>query len=82
MVYAMAKFAIAIFDRPRSIPVIVAFPLASFDSIYYDRLTTPLLPTVFTDPSKERGGRPVDWITLAVQLTPVLVLARRWVRAL
>jgi hypothetical protein len=40
-----------------------------------DHPTTPLLPTVWADLSNQRGARPVEQTTLAVQTAPVVVLA-------
>jgi hypothetical protein len=59
----MEKAAVALFVCPWQAQVTVAVPPLPFDSICQDQLTTPLLPTVLAEPSKEAGDRPVEYTT-------------------
>ena len=71
----MEKLVVTLLVWPPNEQVTVAVPPAPFDSMCQVQLTTPLLPTVRAEPSNERGARPVEYRTLAVQTAPAAVLA-------
>jgi hypothetical protein len=71
----MEKTAVALLVWPRNQHVTVAVPPVPDDCICQVQLTTPLLPTVRADPSNDRGARPVEYRTLAVQTAPMTLLA-------
>jgi hypothetical protein len=58
--YLIVKRAVALFRWPRSSQITVAVPPLPFEPIVQDQFTLPLLPTVFADPSNERGREPVE----------------------
>ena len=73
----MEKLITTLLVWPPNEQVTVAVPPAPFDSMCQVQPTTPLLPTVRAEPSKDRGGCPVEYTTLAVQTAPAAVAAYR-----
>jgi hypothetical protein len=71
----MEKLISALLVCPRNEQVTAAVPPVPFDSMCQVQPTTPLLPTVRAEPSNDRGARPVEYTTLAVQTAPATVLA-------
>jgi hypothetical protein len=62
----------------RNEQVTLAVPPVPRDSMCQVHPTTPLLPTVCADPSKDRGACPVEYTMLAVQTAPTAVPAYTW----
>jgi hypothetical protein len=75
MAQPIVKFAVALFVCPCRLHVAVAVPPLPVDSMCHDQLTMPLLPTIFAEPSKETGLRPVEYTTSAEHDAPGVLLA-------
>jgi hypothetical protein len=58
--HAVEKLVVTLLVCPWKEQVTVAEPPVPRDSMCQDHPTTPLLPTVWADPSNERGARPVE----------------------
>ena len=71
----MEKLVTALLVWPWKEHVTAAVPPGPRDCMCQVQPTTPLLPTVRADPSNDRGARPVEYTTLAVQTAPAAVLA-------
>jgi hypothetical protein len=71
----MEKLVAAFLVSPWNEHVTVAVPPVPRDSMCQDHPTTPLLPTVWAEPSNERGACLVGYTTVAVQTAPATVLA-------
>jgi hypothetical protein len=71
----MEKLVVTLLVWPPNEHVTVAVPPLPFDSMCQVHPTTPLLSTIRAEPSNDRGARPVEYTTLAVQTAPTAVLA-------
>jgi hypothetical protein len=71
----MEKLVVTLQVCPPNEHVTVAVPPVPRDSMGQVQPTTPLLPTVWAEPSNERGACPVEYTTLAVQTAPAAILA-------
>jgi hypothetical protein len=71
----MAKLVVTLLVSPWNEQVTVTVPPVPRDSMCQVQPTTPLLPTVWAEPSNDRGACPVEYTTPAVQTAPAAVLA-------